>query len=278
MTALRAGASLVLRGYVAIDVERIACQEIARLAPLGLHLSKSEAIFIEQEMRAFWEGRVAPSLRAIPPHIVDAGGFGKLAKLAIGSIVGIAASSETKVTAEAVVRATRLAFCWAMTYPLVDDILDSPDSPATCRNELISLFEDVRRGEPDRFYCRHASTAALQGCLTDLLTLVPTKSRSRVCEAIWNVFEAHRIDAIAASAPPARTRPNANEPLLEVAMMKSVLVRVATMEVCGIPANWDDYRAMAAIGLFNQMGDDIWDAEDDLAEGRSTSVTGSRRD
>jgi hypothetical protein len=212
--------------------------------------------------------RIQRLIPHVPRETLRSGGLAKFVKVIIGTLVGVASARpqcrDGAEVAESVCRALAVAANWAVTYPLVDDVLDSAATDQETRHQLTQLFMSLSLGQPvhvPKLQVLHQRMLELLGC-------IPIESRSRVSQAIWNVFLAHKADAEGVLA-----EVNSSTDVVVVSLLKSLLVRTATMEISSMPATKTDYQSMAGVALFNQFGDDIWDAHEDMASSRLTPVT-----
>lgn len=195
------------------------------------------------------------------------GGAGKFTKLLIGTFLGHAAAAKERCQGghDTILVAARASFYWALTYPLVDDVLDGGQYSAKDRERLEDALRSVL----------HADCEALPpgtppiAIAIDRLLRLPGIDRARSAAAIDAVLTAHVEGAKQRLGEPASDGDSSVHNALE----KSLLVRIATSELCGFRVPWEDYRKMAAVAYFNQLGDDIWDAAEDVEHGNITPVT-----
>lgn len=251
-------------------------QEINRLLletfPEESREGRLDRMAVVSEALNFLLPRLLSLHTAIPNQLEHQGSVGKLMKLFMGVLIGRMEnlpSAPVDVT-QYVIDSVKLAYCWACTYPLVDDILDERTTGDTQRRELVSVMRSVCEDDPidTRAFC--AASRELYARMGELFALIPEADRPAARAAILNVFRAHCQDSqhtiSSADAPEYQT-------FFRVALLKSMLVRTATMHVCGIPPSEQDYREMASIAYFNQLGDDIWDARQDYEAGSVTPAT-----
>lgn len=208
-------------------------------------------------------------IEAIPKTIIDNGGFSKFLKVLIGTLIGLSHAQHNKsFNLETAASWLKIAFCWATTYPLVDDILDK--SANTNEREdvgraILSAFSYSK--QTPEFSSRSGKELYERMC--ELCVLCDNLHGLNIREAIIDVFEVHARDAayrVTESTPKA-------EDVLAVTLLKSMLVRVATMYVCGIMPSSNDLQEMERVAIFNQLGDDLWDIEEDLETGAITPIT-----
>ena len=230
-----------------------------------------ELDIVYEELSDFMEKRITSLWSAIPEQLREPRAVAKFFKVWLGVLIG--RMSEAPVppanATQYVVDSFKLAFCWASTYPLVDDVLDSSETSLDVRREMAAVMRGVFCGDKLKNPLSFKSCVELQSRMTELLELLAPEHRNAAKHAIMNVFDAHEEDAGL----------RCTDTVIDVAarfqnaLLKSMLVRIATMHVCGICPTVGDYKEMARVAIFNQLGDDIWDAMEDLAEERVTPVT-----
>lgn len=199
----------------------------------------------------------------------DWSGILKFIKVFIGGLVGEhhVGAFETADAYNAVKR----SFCWASTYPLVDDVLDDASTAVSELDEVKSVMREVFQNKPLPFKLTARASIELRARMHELMSMIPSDNQQHVKRAVTNVFEAHRIDAMhRLSTKPAD---NEFEERMQTSLLKSLLVRVATMSICNEQLQENDIKDMARVAIFNQLGDDIWDTSEDLAEKRATPIT-----
>ena len=263
----RAAAVLFARGWGRVNTVTNVRDTLSAIFPVAARLGDKRIAEIEATLTAYLRDRLGSLMRSLPRDTVEDGGIGKLIKLIVGTLIGRANAMPATDPAGAtryIIESARIAYCWAVTYPLVDDVLDSGATGPATRAALRELFAGLGAGAPGG----PLAESELGRRMRELCELLAPPVRVRAAAAIRNVFLAHDADS---SSRLGDARGDADP--LEVALLKSLLVRIATMEICGIPATAADYRAMAAVALFNQLGDDIWDAAEDLRNDRLTPVT-----
>lgn len=226
---------------------------------------------VETELSEYMQSRISSLSEAVPQDILDRGGASKFFKVWIGVLIGrlSTAKDEQADLTHYAITSFKLAFCWACTYPLIDDILDASETSSETKSQLIELMQCVFADAPEPRQLSNRSCTELFERMKELAELTPPSGRAATKQAILNVFEAHvqdaKLDLHDALASPKER--------LKTSLLKSMLVRIATMHICGIIPTEQDYREMAPIAIFNQLGDDIWDAGEDFSEGRATPVT-----
>jgi len=225
---------------------------------------------IEREAENFALGEGWSLLKRTSESTWLSGGAGKFVKLAIGTFLGCAAASKAsgRCDPSAVSRALQASFFWALTYPLVDDVLDSGSSNSKDRARLERSLRQALRDYGPSSSSGHDLAPPIAVAMRRLLAL-PDTNRKRVADAIESVLVAH----VEGAKPRLGLDVDAGDAFVWLALEKSLLVRTATSEVCGFEVTWDEYRVMAPVAYFNQLGDDIWDAAEDLRDGAINPVT-----
>ncbi len=223
----------------------------------------------KHEMEMFIEGDAWEILEHTSEDAWLNGGAGKFVKLAIGTMLGCVETNQARGDADvdSVIRAMKTVFYWALTYPLVDDVLDQGESSLADRQSLArTMREALSAGGEEDEPTNDVPPIAI--AMRRLLS-IPGINRKRVSTAILAVLEAH-VDG---ATPRLESVIEEGDLYVWLSLEKSLLVRVATSEISGIPVPWKDYQEMAGVAYFNQLGDDLWDAEEDLRDGAITPVT-----
>lgn len=230
-----------------------------------------------------WLGtRLERLQHAVSVESLMGSGLGKLAKIAFGVLVGRAVALRHAALPESeatryVVESIHLAYCWGITYPLADDVLDSANTDAVLRAELLAVLARVfapGTGAPSPpALAQDRGVAELETGLTEMLALVTPERRETAKAVFRHLCEAHRRDSDRRLAQlDASDAPDPHD-VLANSLLKAALVRIATMHVCGLPIGAAEVTEALRMGLLNQLGDDIWDREEDEAAGRLTPVT-----
>lgn len=246
-------------------------------------LSPAEWDELVARVRTYFTPRLEALLELISPDSLQNHGLIKLFKVAVGVVAG-RTSVRDRVGGSAVdfiFDTLRLAYCWGITYPLVDNVLDSASTPTEVRNELAhrlrSLFSSP---SPAPESGGVGGDAGLRGVaevvarLSEALGIVSRDRGAGTRGVLRLLFEAHerdakrRLSSVAPGAAPAAWR----EVLTDTAL-KSALVRLATMGLCGIELDARTRDRSICRGLFNQLGDDLWDIYEDDADDRVTPFT-----
>jgi hypothetical protein len=248
---------------------------ILLLFPRAKNLSQQEWEELLAGIARYFIPRLLRLRAAIPEHSVLDHGLVKLCKIAFGVIASrhTARGAEEKDEIRFILNTLRLAYCWGITYPLVDNLLDSGAAPAELKDELAAALESVFSEEPAAGQWQEPVAEAAER-LQEVLELSPPSRREIVKRTLLFLLEAHRRDSgrrLSAIAPE-----NAAAREGEVwadSVLKAAFIRIATMEICGTPVEGELLAAQFAASLVNQLGDDLWDLEEDLDDDRVTPFT-----
>ncbi len=247
------------------------------LFPCARQFSKAEWDQVFSAITGYFGQRIPELLSVIPAKSIESNGLIKLAKVFFGTLVGSSACrGRWQVdNLNFVVNSIRLAYSWGITYPLVDNLLDSDATPDALRSEICRTLHAVFEGsEPDPESSEETLSAEvrqLKERLTEVVRLIPESNRARARSLLIQLLDVHRRDSMR------RLDNDANaidlQEVLADTVQKASLVRLATMEICGITTGADVVQRCEERGLFNQYGDDLWDIYEDFEENRCTPFT-----
>jgi hypothetical protein len=216
----------------------------------------------------------------MPEHSAQNRGFIKLVKVAVGVLVGRSVSppAARESLADYMFDSLRLAYSWGVTYPLVDNVLDSRETTPRVRDELNAAVAEAFGGPPAAAPPGVAPAtdvlAEIRARLAEAVSLVPPDRLPRARSVLALLHEAHRRDA---GRRLASTDAAAAAGLWPVVLadtaLKAALVRLATMCLCGIDPDEAAVGTSLSRGLFNQLGDDLWDIYEDADDDRVTPFT-----
>ncbi|MFM9961823.1 MAG: hypothetical protein ACKV2Q_11430 [Planctomycetaceae bacterium] len=273
-----AGVATFLRNKI---VRRLLATAIFILFPDAKDLSESNWNELLLRIENYFVPRVADLLTSMPEQSVRDHGLIKLCKVAFGTIAGRTSVREHHEPdrIDFIFNTLRLAYSWGVTYPLVDNVLDSAATTPTMREQLPivlkTLFASASFGfDEDARNLEHTAIREVHARLSEVLTLVPLKRQSTARRWLGNLLESHRRDSLRRLST--TNRRDANKLYREVMIdtaLKSALVRLATMEVCGIEVDEQIATRSFLRSLFNQLGDDLWDIYEDADDDRVTPFT-----
>lgn len=222
--------------------------------------------------------RIDRVICVLPAEALNDHGLAKLGKMALGALLGRARALTIRngdITSY-VIDSFRMAYCWGATYPLIDDVLDAARTDTDTRNSLFRAVDQLFAPNPQSSRCPPPLSPSpiireLVSCLTELLDLISTSHLEDTKTVLRHLFEAHRRDAMMKLS---RLDSNkTTDDVIEVALLKGALVRIATAYVVGSFPDERRLHDLIATGLLNQLTDDIWDAAQDFQEDRVTPVT-----
>jgi hypothetical protein len=238
---------------------------------------------LRSRILGYFPERISTLFRVIPRYSLESNGLIKLFKVAVGVIAGrIAARHEHEAgDVDFVFNTLRAAYCWGLTYPLVDNVLDSDELTVESRlwmtSSILALFSDQgppiyggETGPPETL--PHAVMEALER-LSETLELVPAARLDRAKAALRQLYGAHQRDSDRRLETSIESDPAVAMSVLIDTALKSALVRLSTMEICGIDTDSSTLTESLHRGLFNQLGDDLWDIYEDYADRRVTPFT-----
>ena len=235
-------------------------------------------------IRSYFPDSLRTFFRVTPRHSLESKGLIKMLKVAVGVIAGRTStrSEHESDPVDFVFNTLRIAYCWGVTYPLVDNVLDSNETSPAIRNELtrslmgIFAARDEGADEPkDRQCSTSPAIVEVEDRLLEAMQLIPSERICRVKRILRHLYQAHRHDA--------RRRLHDvtcgeevgvlwHDVLVDT-MLKSALVRLATMELCVIDVDRATRDRSLSRALYNQLGDDLWDIYEDTEDERVTPFT-----
>lgn len=215
-------------------------------------------------------------LRAVLPDASrNSHGVVKLLKVAMGVIATRLAARDKNETDEGrfILDTLRLAYCWGITYPLVDNVLDDQSGCVATRLGLLQGLSQLFSGEAvaDASVAPPPLVAEVLARLTEVLELTEPGRREAVRHVLRLLLESHRADSQRRLSAAADSR--LEDQVWTDSLLKAALIRIATLEVCGTPVAGAQLAAQMAAGLVNQLGDDLWDIAEDWTADHVTPFT-----
>lgn len=200
-------------------------------------------------------------------------GLIKLMKIAFGVIASRVAtrSAHSEDEVEFIATTLQLAYSWGITYPLVDDLLDSHDVNDSVKRELAEALDDLF-ATPDWSSARVVDPVVLEAAerVKEVIDLAPAGRQHALRNVLRFLLEAHRRDS---ERKLSRATENVEDAVWADSCIKAAFIRIATMEICGTPVTGVRLAAELVSSLVNQLGDDLWDVEEDLSNDRVTPFT-----
>jgi hypothetical protein len=252
---------------------------IALLFPSAQKFTSAEWNCLLDDLEALFAPRLLALQEALPDYSLLDHGLVKLLKIALGVVVSCAAAAESSAESgdsRAILDTLRLAFSWGVTYPMVDNLLDSASASASLKTELVTTLETTfgDREEVTSAPLASAQVREVVARLKEVIELAPAQRRPVIRKTLLLLLEAHRRDSDRKLSAVGGVVPSGYEDSVWAdSLLKSALIRIATMEICGTPVEGDRLAAQLAASLVNQLGDDLWDVEADVANDRVTPFT-----
>jgi hypothetical protein len=254
---------------------------VARVFEDSSRFAEADWAELDRRVRAYFPARINALLEVIPADSLESHGLIKLFKVAVGVVAGrLSVRGEHEADpVDFVFNTLRAAYGWGVTYPLVDNVLDSARLSDRERSAmsaaLLALFADGDGDGPPPGPARGPSPEVdeVLDRLRETLALVPRPRHRRAKAALRQLYAAHQRDSARRLDPDGTPPPDESDAVLVDTALKSALVRLATMELCGIDTDAATLREALRRGLYNQLGDDLWDIHEDHAERRVTPFT-----
>lgn len=249
---------------------------ILLLFPGAKSLSEAQWAALFDRLYDYFPARFATLQEIVPSDSLLNHGLIKLIKIGFGVIAArVSARPAEAVDEVAFIETTlRLAYSWGITYPLVDDVLDSDSVSAELKQDLVSA---LRKQFTDPDAERPAGGAPVVVEVVDrmreVLSLTSSGRRPVLMKELRILLEAHRRDSARKLSQLHGGGEALETDVWADSSLKAAFIRIATMELCGTPV--DDVRLATQLvsSLVNQLGDDLWDIGEDFANDRVTPFT-----
>lgn len=247
--------------------------------PMAERLDETQWIELLERLQQYFKESLERLRDALPGRSLRNHGLIKLAKVAFGTLVGRTAvlDPDSERPVDAIVDTCRLAYSWGITYPLVDNVLDDAEVPEGTKREIVSVLEGIFRGGSAVDAAAPGSESPLvrevRYRLSEVVNLLEPTRRDQTLATLANLLESHRCDASRRLFAAESEAPDRDLEVLADTLLKAALIRIATMAVCGIEISEATLETACERGLFNQLGDDLWDIYEDLDDDRVTPFT-----
>lgn len=263
-------------------VQRSSAIAILVLFPSARALSEREWLLLFRRVEEYFVPRLCRLVEIIPEESIRNHGLIKLIKVGFGTIAGRTSvrNLHESCNVDFIFNTLRLAYCWGLSYPLVDNFLDSDSTSEDARRELMESLAAILLQRSDLGVVSgsdkavHPCVAEMTERLSEAISLTPLDQRTPTLRMLHHLLEAHRHDA---SRRLSTTNSNCDREFWMDVMvdtaLKSALVRSATMKLCGIAIDGRTAARLLIRSLFNQLGDDLWDIYEDFNDDRITPFT-----
>lgn len=253
------------------NAQRVVVAQVLILFPGSSSLGDHELVTLGKRIGVYLAERFADLLRVMTRDSLEAEGVAKLAKTAVGVISWRVRCQPSDLTDHAsfIFDTIRLAYCWGTTYPLIDDVLDSPETESGVLEDLrLSLEELFEDGPPGVVSSSVPLVDEVCGRLSELLSLIDPESVVDVKRTLRHLLQAHLEDSGFLE-----TDLTNEDLLLSNSMVRAALVRFATKQISGASPSDFQVRHEFSVGLLNQLSDDVWDFVADREANRATPIT-----
>ena len=248
------------------------------LFPGAKRLSEPQWRELFAQMEEYFVPRAFTFGAVLPDESVRNHGIIKLMKIAFGVIAGRLAERDRHEADEQkfIFDTLRLAYSWGITYPLVDNILDSDMIAPEIRRSLTHALRQLFAEEPSSAATPSEDPLVREAVerLAEVITLVPVGQRPQARKTLHFLLEAHQRDSERRLASAGvRLNKELEREVWADSVLKAALIRLATMEVCGTVIDQGRLADQLRSSLINQLGDDLWDIYEDLDDDRITPFT-----
>ncbi len=109
--------------------------------------------------------------------------------------------------------------------------------------------------------------------LQEAISLIPAERRQHALGFLRQLLDVHKRDSERRLSSLTNSDANITQAqVLDDTAAKAALVRLATMAICGITVDSETQQRCWERGLFNQLGDDLWDIYEDAKDDRVTHL------
>lgn len=207
-------------------------------------------------------------LQALPHDKSGHRGFAKAVKVMLGvlghTLINIPRNSSRLDINETVCRAIKIGYYWGVTYPLLDDFIDSQkycdkNTKIYLDEALTSLFKNMPlRNSTHAKLSVIPQTRELLRCINKLMTMVPYEDNKHTYQLI---SIAHRAQMRNSTLN--LHRQHETQGVYSSIIMKAAMVRIATAAIAGVPITPDFVRRVFVMAVYNQLEDDFQDFSED---------------
>ncbi len=237
-------------------------------------LKSQVSSYIKDEYRVWIEAKFDEAFKIIPQEIIDQGGMSKMVKVMAGvmgyCIDEIDFKQPKEVIETKVFKAIQAGYYFGLTYPLVDDVMDSKAHLSQKQKKTANdLMIRGLSGEKilDSEVPNHDIAKELKKIFDSLNSLMPYGENRTLYDSLLVLAVSQTLDGELGfnKQVPAET-------VFVPAILKAAYSRIVAMQMGGrIDDSMADHALM--VGLFNQLTDDYRDFTEDLAAGNLTAFT-----
>ena len=262
-------------------IRRAVATLIFVMFPTASDLTERDWLELFARLETYFTPRLNTLLEVITRNSIENHGLIKLCKIVFGTI-----HKRTQVREhhepdriDFIYNTLRLAYSWGITYPLVDNILDSPETSLEVRSLLATVLRELfaTNGSSPQTAVplekEFAIVSEVRERLTEVISLIPIDLRSDARITLGHLLVAHHRDAQRRLSTPSIDVEDLHVAVMVDSILKAALIRLATIQVAGIPMDEATTIQHFTHSLFNQLGDDIWDIYEDYVDDRVTPCT-----
>ncbi|MFS0862604.1 polyprenyl synthetase family protein [Fredinandcohnia sp. 179-A 10B2 NHS] len=173
--------------------------------------------------------------------------------------------------------AIRLGYCYGLTYPFIDDLLDSTVLNENEKREYSNLIRTtlIHRSVPQLEWAgsNEELMVFIHAELQEAFEYIKSKQQHNQIETFFDqsyvFFHSQEVDRIKDLTNPSYT----NEELYIPVILKSSSSRLIARSVIGAPEDEGFDNRTFFYGIYNQLADDFADMFDDLQDGAVTPYT-----
>ena len=227
-------------------------------------LNESQQIWLEEKLQE--------AVHYIPKSIIDDGGYSKFLKIIIGMLFykldTIDITLSKRILQEEFFKSLQGGYYFGLTYPLVDDVMDSNEIIDQTEKKTIvhHILHGLSSGKLFDKLPTHPLAFILKTIFENLNRLYPFESNRDIYTSLLifataqTIDQNHSLDHITSY----------NEIIIPT-IIKSAYTRLTVKRMANHMKSGVEHTLMLA--LYNQMEDDLADFEKDLKNGAITSFT-----
>jgi hypothetical protein len=248
------------------------------LFPEARDASPSEWRLLLARIEEYFEPKLNQLLNALRPDSIRRHGLVKHLKIGLGVVMWRSHSTPAEGdVCTHIFNTLRLAYSWGSTYPLIDNVLDSQETSARVRHELVvalgHLFADDIDGQ-EMPPLKDAGVQEAYQRIAEVLTFIPAQELRGVKNTLRLLLESHARNAAHRLCEFRDALPDDVESAMwQENLIKAAMIRCATMRVSGVPVATNELTRQFLAALLNQTGDDLWDLYEDLDSNALTPFT-----
>lgn len=214
-------------------------------------------------------------LDVLPDEVLLQSGFAKMVKVLLGMIahsaISIPSGSSCEEINNILLKSVKLGYYWGVTYPLLDDVIDSnvlSKKELTLLKEIVHNIFSKESISVDENLFTKPYLNELIFCLFSLREVMPYNEHKLTYKLMQMAHHAQNEDSELSLCNSYN-----EETLYSLIILKAALVRIATASISGVKIDSNFIKNIFIMALYNQEEDDFQDFFEDIAARRPTPFT-----